>query len=162
MDGKMELITCSTDGESEKEMEGTNIFTPPVRGYLPASPDTQRNMMELNVEQETMRELGARRQVYGSLLLILPFILRPSASHHHVQNLLLELKNYEANQKQKGIKGGPLSVAGEEEVGMIPAQTQLQTSLAISLGTESKAVRPSIPSYRACIPFYFALLLLCK
>ena len=34
MDGKMELITCSTDGE--------------IRGYLPASPETKANLMELN------------------------------------------------------------------------------------------------------------------
>ena len=30
---------------------------------------------------------------------------------------------------------------GEEEIGMIPAQTQLQTALVINLGSEGKAVR---------------------
>ena len=34
-----------------------------VRGYLPASPETKANLMELNVEQETLRELSARKQV---------------------------------------------------------------------------------------------------
>ena len=53
--------------------------------------------MELNVEQETVRELASRKQ-----------------------NLLLELKNYEANQKQKGGRGvAPVAVAGEEEVGRL-------------------------------------------
>ena len=34
-----------------------------------------------------------------------------------LQNLLLELKNYEANQQQKGGRGvAPVTVAGEEEV----------------------------------------------
>ena len=34
-----------------------------------------------------------------------------------MKNLLLELKNYEANQQQKGGRGvAPVSVAGEEEV----------------------------------------------
>ena len=49
-------------------------FLSSVRGYLPAPADSQRNMMDLNVEQETLRELSSRKQ-----------------------NLLLELKNYEAN-----------------------------------------------------------------
>ena len=67
-----------------------------VRGYLPASPETKANLMELNVEQETLRELSARKQ-----------------------NLLLELKNYEANEQQKGGRGvAPVTVAGEEEVKM--------------------------------------------
>ena len=87
-----------------------------VRGYLPAPPDSQRNMMDLNVEQETLRELSSRKQ-----------------------NLLLELNNYETNQKQslagKGGSGGEV-----EEMGVIPAQTQLQTALAINLGCEGKPV----------------------
>ena len=80
-------------------------------------------MMDLNVEQETLRELASRRQ-----------------------NLLLELKNYEANQRagmsvgSYGMVAGTTGVPGEEEVGMIPAQTQLQTALAINLGTEGKTV----------------------
>ena len=77
-------------------------------------------MMDLNVEQETLRELSSRKQ-----------------------NLLLELKNYEANQTASLGAGGLArpSVMGDSDVGMIPAQTQLQTALAINLGTEGKAVR---------------------
>ena len=82
MDGKMELITATTDGESNTSLFTKNPFIMiitlrlvSVRGYLPAPPESQRNMMDLNVEQETLRELSSRKQ-----------------------NLLLELNNYEANQ----------------------------------------------------------------
>ena len=83
MDGKMELITATTDGESKIHqllpfffiMMITSFLVSLVRGYLPAPPESQRNMMDLNTEQETLRELSSRKQ-----------------------NLLLELKNYEANQ----------------------------------------------------------------
>ena len=104
------------------------IYFVSVRGYLPAPPDSQRNMMDVNVEQETLRELASRKQ-----------------------NLLLELKNYEANQKASlgsvGMgKGGHIIDA---DVGMIPAQTQLQTALAINLGTEGKAVSMNTHSFSA-------------
>jgi hypothetical protein len=33
-----------------------------VRGYLPAPPEVKKNLMDLNVEQETLRELAARFQ----------------------------------------------------------------------------------------------------
>ena len=46
LDGKMELITVTTDGE--------------VRGYLPAPAEAKRNLLDLNVEQETLRELSSR------------------------------------------------------------------------------------------------------
>ena len=75
-------------------------------------------MMDLNVEQETLRDLSARKQ-----------------------NLLLELNNYETNQKQSlgGKTGGSVGPDGNE-MGVIPAQTQLQTALAINLGSEGKPV----------------------
>jgi hypothetical protein len=34
-----------------------------VRGYLPAPPEVKKNLMDLNVEQETLRELAARSGV---------------------------------------------------------------------------------------------------
>ena len=72
------------------EYTSVNIYTfiSPVRGYLPAPADSQRNMMDLNVEQETLRELSSRKQ-----------------------NLLLELKNYEANAAAS-LGGGGLARAG--------------------------------------------------
>ena len=66
-------------------------------------------------EQETLRDLSARKQ-----------------------NLLLELNNYETNQKQ-GLAGKTGGLEGNE-MGVIPAQTQLQTALAINLGSEGKPV----------------------
>ena len=45
-----------------------------MRGYLPASPEMKGNLMDVNVEQDAVRELAQRKQ-----------------------HLLLELKNYEEN-----------------------------------------------------------------
>ncbi|EDO39492.1 predicted protein [Nematostella vectensis] len=89
MDGKMELICCSVDGE--------------VRGYLPAPPEMKGNLMDTNVEQDALRDLAQRKQ-----------------------NLLLELRNYEENAK----------------MGVIPANTQLQTSLLVNPGSEQ--VQPHV------------------
>lgn len=47
-----------------------------MRGYLPASPEMKGNLMNVNVEQDAVRELAQRKQ-----------------------NLLLELKNYEENAR---------------------------------------------------------------
>ena len=96
---------------------GCNAVLFVVRGYLPAPPESQKNMMDLNVEQETLRDLSSRKQ-----------------------NLLLELNNYETNQAQ-GLAGktGKAGLDGNE-MGVIPAQTQLQTALAINLGSEGKPV----------------------
>ena len=99
--------------------------------------------MDLNTEQETLRELSSRKQ-----------------------NLLLELKNYEANQTASlgnnmlqifsvfpynifSIPGGGPGVnkSGgflDNDMGMIPAQTQLQTALAINLGSEGQPVSRNI------------------
>ena len=89
--------------------------------------------MDLNVEQETLRELSSRKQ-----------------------NLLLELKNYEANQSASlGTGGlGKASMMADSDVGMIPAQTQLQTALAINLGTEGKAVSWTILALCVFYMFY--------
>ncbi|KAK7098674.1 BBSome complex member BBS2-like [Littorina saxatilis] len=57
-----QLICVSVDGE--------------VRGYNPASQSLAGNLMDTNIEQDTIRELSQRKQ-----------------------NLLLELKNYEENAK---------------------------------------------------------------
>lgn len=47
-----------------------------VRGYLPASKEMKGNLMDASVEQDLVRELSQRKQ-----------------------NLLLELRNYEENNK---------------------------------------------------------------
>ncbi|XP_077978024.1 BBSome complex member BBS2-like isoform X2 [Glandiceps talaboti] len=100
MDGKDELICCSIDGE--------------VRGYLPATKDMKGNLMNTNVEQDTIRELSQRKQ-----------------------NLLLELKNYEENARAG--QGSGLQGFDSQQMGIIPANTQLQTSLLVNPGAEGKS-----------------------
>ncbi|XP_076033729.1 BBSome complex member BBS2-like [Oratosquilla oratoria] len=109
MDGRNQLICCSTDGE--------------VRGYQSSSPETRFSVMDVNIEQETIRELSQRRH-----------------------NLLMELKNYEENQRFSAARdvpvGKPSSVS--DQVGIIPANTQLQTGLAINMGSEEKNKPPHV------------------
>ncbi|KAK3548840.1 hypothetical protein QTP70_020716 [Hemibagrus guttatus] len=81
-----------------------------VRGYLPASKETKGNLMDASVEQDLIRELSQRKQ-----------------------NLLLELRNYEENNK--AVPGVP---EGETQMGVIPANTQLQTALSVRAATESQ------------------------
>lgn len=108
-DGRMELIACATEGE--------------VRGYQPAASDGHHQLLDVNAEQESLRELAQRKN-----------------------NLLLELRNYEENQKVS--RGTARSNAGVtqgdimqgKEMGVIPARTQLSTALAINLGTDGKPV----------------------
>ncbi|CAH1270190.1 BBS2 [Branchiostoma lanceolatum] len=110
MDGKTELICCAVDGE--------------VRGYLPATREMKGNLMDTNTEQDAVRELSQRKQ-----------------------NLLLELKNYEENARltkffYKGRAAAqsnrPSGMGGMDtgQMGIIPANTQLQTSLTVDPGDE--------------------------
>ena len=48
MDGRELLICCAVDGE--------------VRGYQPAGQEMQGNLMDSNIEQDTIRELSQRKQ----------------------------------------------------------------------------------------------------
>uniref|UniRef100_A0A6Q2YR38 Bardet-Biedl syndrome 2 protein homolog n=1 Tax=Esox lucius TaxID=8010 RepID=A0A6Q2YR38_ESOLU len=82
-----------------------------VRGYLPASKEMKGNLMDSSVEQDLIRELSQRRQ-----------------------NLLLELRNYEENAKQ----AVPGISDGDTQMGVIPANTQLQTALSVRAATESQ------------------------
>jgi hypothetical protein len=112
-----------------------------VRGYLPVSSDARRNLMNMDMEQESIRELAQRKN-----------------------NLELELRNYAENDKlgklgkgtvaeaiinrvSSAVSGGTRSIganaemaasAAMESMGVIPAQTQLSTALAINLGTDGK------------------------
>ncbi|XP_062922754.1 Bardet-Biedl syndrome 2 protein homolog [Mobula hypostoma] len=84
-----------------------------VRGYLPASREMKGNLMDSNAEQDLIRELSQRKQ-----------------------NLLLELRNYEENSK---IALNALGGEGDGQMGIIPANTQLQTSLSVNLGTNNQS-----------------------
>ncbi|XP_046890773.1 Bardet-Biedl syndrome 2 protein homolog [Hypomesus transpacificus] len=81
-----------------------------VRGYLPASKELMGNLMDSSVEQDLIRELSQRRQ-----------------------NLLLELRNYDENAK--AVAG---SSEGDNQTGVIPANTQLQTALSVRPATEAQ------------------------
>ncbi|ELU16233.1 hypothetical protein CAPTEDRAFT_171644 [Capitella teleta] len=111
MDGTDLLICCSVDGE--------------VRGYQPAGQEMKGNLMDTNVEQETIRELSQRKQ-----------------------NLLLELKNYEENQKAANMdRPSGLGELDQQQMGIIPANTQLQTTLNVNMGSESQ--RPHVELFIA-------------
>lgn len=64
------------------------------------------------------------------------------------QNLLLELRNYSENQKMShdlSVVGVGVNALGRGAVGVIPAQTQLSTGLAINLGLDGQSVRLLTP-----------------
>ncbi|KAK3597584.1 hypothetical protein CHS0354_030126 [Potamilus streckersoni] len=122
-DGTEQLICVSVEGE--------------VRGFNPASDEMRGNLMDTNVEQDTIRELSQRKQ-----------------------NLQMELRNYEENikagtaastvlQSRAAAAGGSGSVSAEKlfppgmeynkiQMGIIPASTQLQTTLTVHEGDETK------------------------
>lgn len=121
LDGSQQLLCVSTDGE--------------VKGYNPAPREMRGNLMDSNLEQDTIRELGMRKQ-----------------------NLMMELKNYDQNEKagvvaaaamQDAMQSGskfsaerPFPVGQEydqEKMGVIPAATQLQTTLTVNPGDDTKA-----------------------
>ncbi|KAG9467357.1 Bardet-Biedl syndrome 2 protein isoform X2 [Eleutherodactylus coqui] len=82
-----------------------------VRGYLPSSQETAGSLMDTSVEQELVRELSQKKQ-----------------------NLLLELKNYQENSKQGELR---LQVSDPDgQMGVIPANTQLQTALSVNMGSD--------------------------
>ncbi|XP_058849862.1 Bardet-Biedl syndrome 2 protein homolog isoform X2 [Acipenser ruthenus] len=87
-----------------------------VRGYLPASKEMKGNLMDASVEQDLIRELSNRKQ-----------------------NLLLELRNYQENSKAGT---GSKKKEKEGQMGVIPANTQLQTALSVNVGSENQ--KPSV------------------
>ncbi|XP_041369340.1 Bardet-Biedl syndrome 2 protein homolog [Gigantopelta aegis] len=126
MDTMDQLICVSSEGE--------------VRGYNPAPSEMHGNLMSNNVEQDTIRDLSQRKR-----------------------NLLLELRNYDENSKAAALAGGKdsgggllsgqggvgisktgkFSMTGEydssSQVGVIPANTQLQTTLSVNCGSSNQA-----------------------
>ncbi|XP_018410898.1 PREDICTED: Bardet-Biedl syndrome 2 protein [Nanorana parkeri] len=84
-----------------------------VRGYLPSSQETSGSLMDTSVEQELVRELSQKKQ-----------------------NLLLELKNYQENSKADS---RTQASEPDGQMGVIPANTQLQTALSVTLGSEIQA-----------------------
>ncbi|XP_063294308.1 Bardet-Biedl syndrome 2 protein isoform X1 [Pelobates fuscus] len=85
-----------------------------VRGYLPSSQQATGSLMDTSVEQELVRELSQKKQ-----------------------NLLLELKNYQENSKQADSRVQVNEHDGQ--MGVIPANTQLQTALSVNMGSETQS-----------------------
>ncbi|XP_063169030.1 Bardet-Biedl syndrome 2 protein isoform X1 [Candoia aspera] len=85
-----------------------------VRGYLPGSQEMKGKLMDTSVEQDLIRELSQKKQ-----------------------NLLLELRNYEENSKQVELNTQVNEMDGQR--GVIPANTQLQTTMSVSLGSETES-----------------------
>uniref|UniRef100_A0A8V0ZUG8 Bardet-Biedl syndrome 2 n=1 Tax=Gallus gallus TaxID=9031 RepID=A0A8V0ZUG8_CHICK len=84
-----------------------------VRGYLPGGEEMKGNLMDTCAEQDMIRELSQKKQ-----------------------NLLLELRNYEENAKAEL---SPQLKEADGQRGVIPANTQLQTSLSVNLGSDSQS-----------------------
>ncbi|OXB74090.1 UNVERIFIED_CONTAM: hypothetical protein H355_003153 [Colinus virginianus] len=84
-----------------------------VRGYLPGGEEMKGNLMDTCAEQDMIRELSQKKQ-----------------------NLLLELRNYEENTKAE-LSSQRKEADGQR--GVIPANTQLQTSLSVNLGSDSQS-----------------------
>ena len=99
------------------------FFAFSVRGYLTSNPETRERLFDFSSEQETARELAQRKS-----------------------NLILELRNYSENQKMSndlsiaGVGISNLSRDSNRSMGIIPAQTQLSTALAINLGLDGQSV----------------------
>ncbi|XP_049846723.1 Bardet-Biedl syndrome 2 protein homolog isoform X2 [Schistocerca gregaria] len=104
--GKNDLLVCTVEGE--------------VRGYKQAKMMGTRP--DVNVEQETVRELLSRKQA-----------------------LLTELRMYESNAQLSGIAHSDYaeSIAQQlqQQAGVIPAKTRLQTGISINMGNEKKPVK---------------------
>ncbi|KAF2366333.1 Ciliary BBSome complex subunit 2 C-terminal domain [Trinorchestia longiramus] len=112
LDGKTQLLCCSVDGE--------------IRGYQSSATESRYALLDMNIEQETLRELSQRRGA-----------------------LLMELKNYQENQRISSASAatGVLPGTGfctSEGVAVIPANTQLQTGLTINMGDEALAKPPHV------------------
>ena len=76
-----------------------------MRGYQPAATELKGNLMDQNIEQETIRELSQRKQ-----------------------NLMLELKNYEENQKAASMtRPSGLGEYDQQQMGIIPVSQTAAT-----------------------------------
>ncbi|XP_015276879.1 PREDICTED: Bardet-Biedl syndrome 2 protein isoform X1 [Gekko japonicus] len=85
-----------------------------VRGYLPGNQEMKGSFADSTAEQDLIRELSQKKQ-----------------------NLLLELRNYEENAKQVELNTQVTEMDGQR--GVIPANTQLQTTLAVNLGSDTQS-----------------------
>jgi len=123
MEGEPQLICCSIDGE--------------VRGYG-AAPGGRRTLMEVNIEQDAVRDLSQKKRA-----------------------LMLELKNYEENER--------ISSSGDayvreglqtEQIGIFPANAHVEVDISVQIaqppqqsGVELKILSPSETIIRTVMIF---------
>lgn len=92
-----------------------------VRGFSAAGHETKGSLMDANVEQDLLRELNQKKQ-----------------------NLLMELKNYEENQRAAQMdRPSGMGEYDRQQMGVIPANTQVQSSLYVTKPDKSDT-KPSV------------------
>ncbi|RWS27369.1 Bardet-Biedl syndrome 2 protein-like isoform X2 [Leptotrombidium deliense] len=95
-----------------------------VRGYVPSLMQERQSFIDTSEEQEILRELMRKKQ-----------------------NLLMELRNYEGNQRlmdeQNSIVSGKATTE-EDEFGAIPSDTQLKSSLILNTAVKRPHIELSL------------------